>query len=272
MNRRLPLLLGWLMSAILVLAACDNSDASTPTPVASRPTGGGPLIASPGLSVLPTATPLPRPTPAATSTPLLTTSTPLPATATLPPGGTTTISTPTTLTPAPTATLIVDGLARLVLQPNETPSGLTLDPTRSGEQSNETVADGDATRLQQLKSWARQTGYIAVYQAASPAPTGTISLLSSAAAFFATPDGASAAWADAVNRLKAGLPLTEVAAASHYGSQSALLAYTDPTSSVATVVLVIASGQLVTEITAVGTQISPASIYPLAQIVADRMK
>jgi hypothetical protein len=278
MNGRLLLLMGWLMLTMLALTACDNNSSSTATPITPTPNRGLPISASPGVVTLPPTTTLPRallsPTTGILSGP---TSTPLSsslllASATVSVSATATaMPLSTNLTPAPTATLIVDGLILLVLQPNEAPAGLTQDPTRSGEQSNETVADGDDTRLQQLKSWTRQTGYIAVYQSASTALTGTISLLSSSAAFYATATGASAAWADAVSRLKGGLPLTEVAAAPHYGTQSVVLAYTDPSTNIVTLVIVVASGQLVAEVSAVGEQLSPASLYPLAQIVAARL-
>jgi hypothetical protein len=167
---------------------------------------------------------------------------------------------------------VVDGLARLALQSYEVPAGLALDPTRSGEQSNEKVADGDASRLQQLKTWARQTGYVAVYRAASLPPAGAVSLLSSAAASFASPAGATNAWADAVKRLESsGLPLTAVAHPPSYTEHSTVLFYADPNTNIATAVLLVAHGHLVEEITIVGEKIDVNDLYPLAQTIVARL-
>lgn len=277
---RVSLALGCLMLISSMLVACDNGGA-TVTPVPATATPGLSVSASPGLTAL-TSGPLPPSIPptmaistshlSPTNTPHLTaTSTPLPPTSTPTPALTST-PVPGTPLPAPTATEVVDVLARLVLQTYEVPAGLTLDPTSSGEQSNETIANGDTTRLTQLKTWGRQTGYVNVYRAAGAAPNGTIALLSSAAASYAGADGASAALADAVQRLEgSSLPLTAVASAPHYADHSTVLAYTDPKTNAATAVLLVTSGHLVAEITIVGAKISPNALYPLAQIIVPRL-
>lgn len=280
--RRISFVLVCLMLISSLLVACDNGGA-TATPVPATVTAGRSVSASPGRialdpgpqypsTPLPTATSIPRPSPTSTLYPAAT-NTPVPPTNPPTPAPTNT-STPEPGTPlsSPTATQVADVLARLVLQTYEVPANLTLDPTSSGELSNETIANGDATRLAQLKAWARQAGYVNVYRAYSAAPSGTVALLSSAAASYASNAGASAAWADALKRLQgSNLPLTAVAAAPHYTAHSIVLAYTDPNTNDSTAVLLVASGHLVAEVTIVGAKISPAALYPLAQIIVPRL-
>ncbi len=273
----------YLMLISSMLAACDNRGATakppvTPSASASASPGGALLNPGPLLpSVLATVTVVMRPSPTSTQP---ATATSIPLTVTSPPALTLTstplppTSTPVSATPlpAPTATEVVDVLARLVLQTYEVPAGLTLDPTSSGEQSNEAVANDDATRLAQLKTWGRQSGYDNVYRTTGVAPNGAVALLSSIAASYASAAGADAGWADAVQRLKSStLPLTAVTAAPHYTAHSVVLAYTDPHTNAATVVLLVASGHLVAEVTIVGAKISPTALYPLAQILVPRL-
>ncbi|PZS04495.1 MAG: hypothetical protein DLM69_01815 [Candidatus Chloroheliales bacterium] len=259
-TRRSTFVLVCLMLISLMVVACDNGGSPTPTNKPATPTLGVQAddSANPAATLrppLPSATPQPSPT---------TTPQPLPISTSTPPPG--------TPLPSPTAMQAVNDLAHLVLQSYEVPAGLTFDATRSGEQSNETVANGDASRLQQLKTWGRQSGYLAVYRTANPPLTGTVSLLSSSAASFASADGATSAWGNAVKRLESSsLPLTALPDPPSYTEHTATLFYADPKTNIATAVLLVAHGHLVEEITIVGEKIGVNELYPLAQPVVARL-